>query len=789
MKQVIQDYRSGKLSLQDIPPPQLRAGGVLVRNAFSLISAGTERGMIDLARKSLLGKARARPDLVRKVLDKARTDGPLTAYQKAKQRLETPMPLGYSSAGIVEAVGAGVTDLEAGDAVACGGVGYACHAEVVFVPRNLCVKVPPRRLPDSGTQLGGNGSAAAEPALAIGLDGAAYATLGSIALEGVRVADVRLGETAVVIGLGLVGLLTVQLLKAAGCRIVGMDPDAERCRLAEELGCDRAVSSGQEAENAVRQLSDGFGADAVLIAAATSSSEPVRLAGALARDRARVVIIGIVGMEIPHKLYYEKALAVSMARSYGPGRYDRLYEEKGLDYPIAYVRWTENRNMRAFLELVAEGKVSVSRLTTHRFPIESAVQAYELITAGKEPHIGVLLEHGLNRPEANGPGGSEAVAPGRPSEAPVSASPRVVVNERPPAASCVGVGLIGAGNFATGVLLPGLKKLKGVELRGVCSQGGLNARAVAGRFGFSYCTSDPHDILGDRDISAVLIATNPSSHAALAVAARAAGKHVFVEKPLAVNLPQLRQITAACSRNGRGTNGDHEGSVPHASSPGLLVVGFNRRYSPFARQLKEFFGPHHGPMVAVYRVNANHLPRGDWQHDPEEGGGRIIGEAGHFVDLLAYLTGARPESVLARAVAESGNGRFPHENASLVIRFADGSIGTIVYTTEGAPGFSKERLEVFCDGATGVLDDFRSLELVRGSRRRTHRSRLSQDKGHRAELSAFIEAVRDGGAAPVPFEDYALTTLCTFQAVESLRTGEPQPVNPILLNHTGDADQ
>ena len=757
MKQVTQNYKTGELMLEEVPPPQLRPNGVLVRNAYSLISAGTERGMIELARKNLLEKARTRPDLVRKVVDKARTEGILTAYQKAMQRLETPMPLGYSSAGTVIAVGEGVTDLEVGDPVACAGVGYACHAEVAFVPRNLCVRIPQRKLavPDVGAEgeKGRQGEGENHP-LTVGLDEAAYATLGAIALEGVRVADVRIGETVAVIGLGLVGLLTVQILKAAGCRVLGMDLNHDRCQLTEQLGADVAVTDAQSLTANCYRLTAGYGCDTVIITAATPSSEPVHLAGELARDRGRVVVVGIVGMDVPRKLYYEKALELRMSRSYGPGRYDRFYEEKGLDYPIAYARWTENRNMQAFLQLLAEGKVNVTRLTTHRFPIERALDAYRLITEGTEPHIGVLLEY----PET----------PSLTTRIHLHSASRVersTLNIQRANVQCVTIGIIGAGNFATGVLLPALRKVEGVELRGICSQGGLSARAAANRFGFAYCTSDPNELLNDPDTHAILIATRPGSHAALVTAALAADKHVFVEKPLAVSLEQLRSIVRAFN----------------AQRSNVLTVGYNRRFSPFAQQLKAFFAHRSSPLVAVYRVNANYLPKDDWQHDPEEGGGRIIGEAGHFVDLLSYITGAPPESVWARAVGGNDGSLVRHENAALTIRFTDGSVGTIIYVTQGAPGFSKERLEVFGDGVTGVIEDFHRLELVRGSRRKVHRNWLSQDKGHQAELAAFVEAVRHGGPGPVPFEDYLLTTLCTFQAVESLRTGQPQLVNLSLL--------
>lgn len=744
----------------EVPPPGGRAGGVLVHNICSLISAGTERGMVELGRKNLLEKARARPDLVRKVLDKARTEGFLSTYQKAMQRLEAPMALGYSSAGTVIAVGEGVTDLEVGDPVACGGIGYASHAEIVFIPRNLCVKVPVKAAAGNAGNLGEMTPASPAYDHHVSFAEAAYTTLGAIALEGVRVADARLGETIVVLGLGLVGLLTVQILKAGGCRVIGVDLNSSRCQLALELGCDLAAIPPQ-APDLVRQMTGGDGADTVLITAATTSSEPVHLAGELVRDRGRVVIVGIVGMEVPYKLFYEKALELRLSRSYGPGRYDRFYEEKGFAYPLAYVRWTENRNMQSFLQLVADGKVNVDRLTTHRYPIDQALEAYELITKGKEPHIGVIIQY----PEISSSSSRipvKAPAAGSDLRGKIAKTPA----GREATQGAISVGVIGAGNFTTGVLLQAMRKIEGVDLRAICSQGGLRARAAADRFGFSYCTSDAEELLHDVHIQAVLVTTRPSSHADLVILALENGKQVFVEKPLAVNLEQLQKIVQKWEPG----NGN------------VLMVGFNRRFSPFAQKLKDFFKDRSTPLVASYRVNAGTLPKNDWQHDPEEGGGRIIGEVGHFIDFLSYVIGSPPERVTAQAIGGTAASLFTHENVSITMRFGDGSLGTIIYVAEGAARFPKERVEVFGGGAVGVIDDFRRLELVKGSRSKVHRGLLSQDKGHRQELADFFEAIRRGDTSPVPLEDYILTTLCTFQAVKSLETGLPQPVSLSLLD-------
>ena len=729
MKQLVQNYKSGELTVCETPVPQIRPGGVLVRTASSLISAGTERGMVEMARKSLVQKAWSRPDLVRKVLAKARTEGMLAAYKKAMLRLETDTPLGYSSAGTIIEVGADVQGMKAGMRVACGGIGYASHAEIVFVPRNLCVPVPD----------------------CLESRDASFATVAAIALQGVRAATPTLGEVVAVIGLGLVGLLTVQILKSCGCQVVGMDPDSERCKIAGDLGADATASDPHEQSGACLRLSQGLGADAVLITAATSASGPLELAGELARDRARIVVVGQVGMSVPRKLYYEKELSLVMSRSYGPGRYDRSYEEKGVDYPAGYVRWTENRNMEAVVKLMAERKLDVRSLITHEFPLHRALDAYNMILSRRERYLGVLLMY------------EASVVP---------ADSRVVeIAGRQPAASLlrptsakVGVGVIGSGSFCTGVILPALTAQADISLTGVCSQGGLSARKIGDRWKFGYCTSDPDVVLNDAGIDAVLIATRPDTHAQLVCAALESGKHVFVEKPLAVSLEQLRRIRL----------------VAMAHPAQVLMVGFNRRFSPYMRQVKKFVERRRGPLMATYRVNSGFLPANDWQHDAEQGAGRIVGECGHFVDALCYLTDAFPIEVFASSVLGQGNDLVAAENAAFNIRFSDGSVGVILYTTHGSPSFSKERLEVFVNGSVAVIDDFRQIELSGNGKHTKRRDWLKQDKGHVAEMAAFIQAVRTR-TGPVDVQTYFQTTLCTLMAVESLKSGDRQPVSANML--------
>lgn len=754
MKQVIHPILGGVASLKETPTSAPRRGAVLVQSAASLLSAGTERMTVEFASKNLLQKARARPDLVRQVLDKARREGILTALETVRHRLDQPLALGYSCAGIVTDVGAGVSGFRVGDRVACAGGGYAVHAEVVSVPINLVAKIPEE----------------------VDFESAAFTTLGAIALHGIRLAEVQLGEIVAVIGLGLLGQLAVQMLKAAGCIVIGMDIQPARARLALQLGANAIATTPDELSAACFRLSGGRGADAVIITADTPSSQPVELAGMIARDRASVVAVGAVGMQIPRKLYYDKELTFRVSRSYGPGRYDPEYEEKGHDYPIGYVRWTENRNMHAFLQLLAEGKVNVKPLITHRFPIEEATKAYELITAKTgEPFLGVLL-----------------IYPDQPD-----LSRKIVLAQKAHSVSHftlhaprsngqrIAIGLLGAGNYAITTLLPAMKKVPDIEFVGVCTASGLSARHAGDKFGFRYCTTDENEILNNPDINTVVVATRHHLHARQVIAALNAGKHVFCEKPLALNEEELRDIVRAYSgkqkdrgaekQRGESTReqGSEEFNAPmHPPTPApLLMVGFNRRFAPMARHLKSFLADVHEPLVIHYRVNAGYVPSDHWIQDPEQGGGRIIGEVCHFVDFLVFLTSALPVRVFARALPN--NGYYCDDNVGIMLEFADGSLGTINYVANGDKSFPKERVEVFGGGSVAVLDDFRRLELVRNGRKRTVKSALRQDKGHRGEWEAFVAAVRNDGPSPIPIEEIVATTMATFAAVKSMQMDKP----------------
>lgn len=726
MKQIIHSVKGGQASVVDVPALAPVSGTVLVKTAVSLVSAGTERIAVEFAEKNLLQKARARPDLVRQVLDKAQREGILTTLETVRNRLDQPLALGYSSAGTVIAVGAGVTDIQAGDQLACAGGGYAVHAEVVSVPRNLVVK-----LPDN-----------------VDFESAAFTTLGAIALHDLRLAGLQLGETVAVIGLGLIGLLTVQLAKAAGCRVLGMDPNLDRCRLAEQLGCDATATTAKQMESLVVSHSSSIGADVVIIAAASSSNEPVELAGAIARDRATVVAVGTVGMDIPRRIYYERELTFRVSRSYGPGRYDPEYEEKGHDYPIGYVRWTENRNMQAFLQLLAEGKVNVKPLITHRFPIEEAPKAYDLIT-GKtgEPFLGAIITY-RDQPDL-----SRRIN----LRHEFHEKERKTIREN----SCqfvARIGLLGAGNFATTTLLPAMKKVPGIEFVGVCTATGLSARHAGEKFGFDYCTTDENEILNDPAINTVVIATRHHLHARQIVAALNAGKHVFCEKPLAINQDELRSVVETFS----------------GQCSSVLTVGYNRRFAPMAGQLKTFLADVHEPLIMHCRINAGYIAPDHWVQDPKQGGGRIVGEVCHFVDFLTFLADALPMRVYARAL--SNDGRYCDDNVVITLEFADGSLGTITYVANGDKAYAKERVEVFGGGSVAVLDNFRSLGLVKHGRSSKQRSYLRADKGHRAQWVAFVRAMQEGNGPTIPFDSLVATTLATFQIVDSLRSGRVEQV-------------
>jgi predicted dehydrogenase/threonine dehydrogenase-like Zn-dependent dehydrogenase len=693
MKQVIQNFKSGELSVGDVPPPALKPGGVLVRTVRSLISAGTERGTVSVGQSSLVGKARQRPDLVRQVIDNVRREGVAATVAKVRTRLES---------------------LKVGDRVACAGANYASHAQVVFVPRNLCTPIP-------------NGAT---------FDDAAYTTLGAIAMQGVRQADVRLGETVVVIGLGLIGQLTAQLLGASGCRVIGIDLDQHMVDLAASIGVDVAMRRSDDVERKVDAFTGGIGADSVIITASADSNDPVELAGRVARDRARVVIVGLVPVNVPRSPYYEKELDVRMSKSYGPGRYDPDYEERGRDYPVAYVRWTEGRNMSSFLDLVAAGRLRLGPLTTHRFPLERAVEAYDVVLgkAGERP-CGILLEYGEDAPLDERIDRRSTISAARSD-------------------GRVGVAFVGAGNFATASLIPPLKRAQLVELTGVATSSGLTAKGVADKFDFAYTASSVDQILADPSTTCLFVATRHNLHHSLAARALSEGRAVFVEKPLAVDRVGLREVVDAAR-----------------ASRGQLLVGFNRRFAPLAVRLRAAFATRSGPALLHYRVNAGFVPKTHWTQDAVEGGGRIVGEGCHFIDFAQFMTDALPIRVSATSVRSGNDRETDSDSVAITLGMADGSVASILYVALGDKRFPKERFEIFADGSVGLLDDFRSGLLVRNGREESLRGG-AQDKGHDAEVAAFVEAVRSGASSPIALDSLVATTLASFAVLDALRTGE-----------------
>ncbi len=712
MKQLLQYIKNGQTTVEEIPVPTPREGQALIQVSASLVSAGTERMVIEFAEKSYLGKARARPELVKQTLDKARREGVLPTVQAVFNRLDQPMALGYSSAGTIVALGKNTTALHAGmqgfkvgQRVACAGGGYATHAEYNVVPRNLLTPLPKN----------------------VNFESAAFTTLGAIALHGFRLAEPQLGENVAVIGLGLLGLLTVQFAAAAGCNVLGIDLDPKRIKLAEGLGI-KAVAR-PEAESAAQAFTAHRGFDSVIICADTAANDPVELAGVIARDRAKVVATGAVGLNIPRKIYYEKELSFINSRSYGPGRYDANYEENGNDYPIGYIRWTEGRNFQAVVEMMASGKLKVESLISHRFPIEEGAQAYEVITGKKkEAFLGVLLTYGEKEEEGK----------------------KITFNvKRSTVDGTIKLGVLGAGLYANATLLPVIKNNKDFELVGIASSGGLHAQHSGKKFGFQYATSSEDEIINDPKINAVAILTRHDSHADLVVKALKAGKHVFVEKPLAISPEQLRKI----EKQLRITN--HQ----------LLTVGFNRRFSPLAQSLHSLLATRNEPLHAHYRINAGYIPLNHWVQDPTLGGGRIIGEVCHFIDLISFLVGDAPVGVTAHALPNGG--KYREDNVSMTFTFPDGSLGVVDYLANGDKSIPKERLEVFCEGMIAVLDDYVSLTRVKDGKKKVES--MAQDKGWKAEMEAFAAALKNGGEPPIPYAQLIGVTQATFDAVQMLK--------------------
>ncbi len=710
MIQIVQHQKSGTIEVAELPAPALRKGWIVVRTAASLISAGTERSSVEKSKASLLERARKQPDDVRQVVDMAKKEGVMNTFKKVMNKLDSYRSLGYSAAGVV--VESGCDEFAPGDRVACAGAGYAVHAEIITVPKNLAVKIPE----------------------GVSFEAASFTTLGAIALQGVRQAAPLLGESVAVIGLGLLGQITVALLKANGCRVIGLDIDTAQFDLAREFGAEEVATSDASGEAAVASFTRGIGADAVIITAATGSNGPMESAIRMARKRGRVVVVGAVGMDIPRSPFYEKELDITISCSYGPGRYDPSYEEEGVDYPPGFVRWTEGRNMGAILDLIAAGSLDVEKIITHRFDLTDAAKAYDLVTGEtKEPFIGIVLTY----PEGEGEL-RRVVAIGKDR-------PAVTTPDR------LRLGFIGAGSFAQGHLMPHLEKLDIDRIVAVTATP-ANAKSAAEKFGFAQAGTDGGLVADGEETNALFIATQHDTHGDLVARGLDAGKQVFVEKPLAIDEEELQRIEKL-----------------GAAGKDRLMVGFNRRFSGAFAAVRDHISGVSEPLVALYRVNAGHIPSSHWVQRPEQGG-RIIGEVCHFVDTISFLTDASPTRVFASAIGSENREVRNADSVAITVDYADGSVGTILYLANGPKGLAKEYCEVFGGGRSAIMDDFRTVTL-HGSKRET--KKFDGTKGHREEVLATVAAMRGGSAMPISFRSLLETTRVTFAALESLGTGLP----------------
>jgi predicted dehydrogenase/threonine dehydrogenase-like Zn-dependent dehydrogenase len=725
MKQILQNLGSGETHLADIPSPKAKANHLLIQTTRSLVSAGTERMLVEFGKANLIDKARQQPEKVRMVLDKVKTDGLMPTFEAVRSKLDQPLPMGYCNMGVVMEVGAGVIGFSVGDRVASNGK----HAEVVCVPKNLCAKVPEN----------------------VSDEAAAFTVLSAIALQGIRLVQPTLSEAVVVTGLGLIGLVAVQLLRAHGCRVLGIDMDPVKVELARQFGAETVdLSHGEDPVATATRYSRGRGMDAVVITAASKSNEPMHQAALMCRKRGRIVLVGVVGLELSRADFYEKEISFQVSCSYGPGRYDPQYEEGGQDYPVGFVRWTEQRNFEAVLDMMAEGSLDVAPLISHRFDLSHAEEAYQLVATGGSS-LGILLKY---------PGVAENF-----HEALRSSTVRLT-GDLPQAArptDSVIVGFIGSGNYASQVLIPAFKRTPAV-LKTVASASGVSGVHAGKKYGFEDTTTDSELVLRDADVNTVVVATRHDSHALYVCQALRARKHVFVEKPLAITRQGLEEIEKTFHK----VNASHSGPADAGVGVGalLLMVGFNRRFAPQVQKIKALLTGVREPNSIVMTVNAGSIPAEHWTQNPVVGGGRIIGEACHFIDLLRFLAGAPIVSVQVAALGALGQG-MRADKVSFTLCFADGSMGTVHYLSNGHKSFPKERLEVFCAGRILQLDNFRSLHGY-GWPGFSKMNIWRQDKGQAACAAAFVDAIHLGRPAPIPFEELVEVTRTSFDIVDAL---------------------
>lgn len=699
MEQLTQNLKDGYMQLLEVPFPILNSGCILVRNHYSIISAGTEGKTVKDARLGYIGKAMARQEEVKKVIKTAKTIGFLETYKLMMNKLDSPSPLGYSCSGEVIAIADDITEFKIGDKVACAGAG-AVHAEVVAVPKNMCVKLP------------GN----------VDCDQASFTTIGAIAMQGIRVADLRLGETCAVIGLGLIGQLTVQMLNASGVKSIAIDISKVAVELSKELGADHSFERNNEGlENIIKEITNGYGVDAVIITAATSSNDPVDFAGEICRRKGKVIIVGSVPTGFKRTYYYKKELELKMSCSYGPGRYDSNYEENGVDYPYGYVRWTENRNMQAFVELIQNNKINLKKLTSHVFNFTDAKKAYQLILDKSEAYTGILLKYDINKKIASKVELKQTT--GNPSEP--------------------NIGFIGAGSFANNVLLPALKG--NCNFIGIATNKGNNARNIADKYAFNYCTDKSNELIADKNCNTIFVVTRHDSHSEYVKEAIKNKKHVFVEKPLCLKEDELTEIVEL-----------------QKDTTTFVMVGFNRRFAPHIQKVKTLLN-HDQPIAINYRINSGTIPSDHWIHNKNIGGGRIIGEVCHFIDLVSFISGSKISSISANEMSSANNLR---DTLIINLKMENGSIATISYFSNGSKELSKEYLEIFSNGQSIIIDDFKNMTIYGKSTKTMNLS--NQDKGHKEEVKVFLDAIKKGQNCPIPFNETHNAMLATFKVEESI---------------------
>ena len=712
MKQVVQNLNKGTLKVEEVPVPVCKSGGLLVRTLASAVSVGTEKMKLKNADMNYLQMAKAKPEQAKQVINTLTQLGPVATYRKVMNKLDSMSPLGYSMAGEVVEVGKNVTEFKVGDLVACGGAGYANHAEINYVPKNLCVRIPD----------------------GVSLKDASFATIAAIAMQGYRQTESQIGENVAVIGLGLLGQILVQLINANGCRAFGFDIDPRKCTLAKEQGAFfTTVADKEDFAEEVMALTNGYGCDSVILTTATQSNSPIITAGKIARDKAKIVDIGITKMDLPWDLYYHKELDFRFSRSYGPGRYDPTYEEGGVDYPLGYVRWTEQRNMESFLQLLRDKKINLSRIITHEFSFDGAEQSYNDIKEGKEDYLGVVFSYS----------GEVDLA-----------FKKVTFHEKSHSVDGIGLGVIGAGNYASTMLFPFLRGNKSVSMLGLATATGINAKDKAEKNGFRYATTDYESLLQDKAVNTVLIATRHNQHARMVNQSLAAGKNVYVEKPLAVNMEELQSIHQAYKKSGKS-----------------LMVGYNRRFAPSVQYLKSEMNQQ-VPYSIYYQVNAGFIPKEDWYQSPEQGG-RIIGEGGHFVDTIQYLLDAKPVSVFASATQTAD---MPEQdNTFITIKFDNGSSAVIAYVSDGDKNYAKEKMILTGYRSNIEFNNFKEVKVFKNGKSNSKKF-ISLDKGQAEEMEAFVDAFRQG-TSPISYDSLLLTSLVTMGAIESLKTGKVVPVS------------